>query len=148
MLCLASAAFAAKGAVGGEVSPQGRSPDETRTDQGDRKLVRIGSNFSAGSDDGYATAAEGSTSRPASTESLEKIKVERVSDYPNPSDGNQVTSSVKPNLFTAIEKKKFNAIPAITPVPGRKKMSSTLPSRFAALAENQKLKKADTVVSG
>ncbi|RUS82656.1 hypothetical protein EGW08_009559 [Elysia chlorotica] len=139
-LSLAGAAFAAKGAAeagGVPPSPQATSEDGSSGSQADKRLTRIGSNFSGSSDDGYATAAEGVTSRPVSTESLDKTaKVEHISENPDHTNGSQIGNAAKPKASRGLEKTKPAAKLAITTSQGpvRNKTGAAPSSKFAKLA--------------
>ncbi|GFR77916.1 transmembrane protein [Elysia marginata] len=80
-LALASAAFATKG---------DRGQQAMATSQHQTKLVRLESKLSAGSDDGYATAADGSPSRTASLDSFDKTPtIEHTSEPSSFKSGNK-----------------------------------------------------------
>ena len=97
MLSLAGVAFAAKEADGepgtSKVNPQD-GPGKSR----DKKLLRFGSKLSGGSDDGYATAAEGSSSRPNSGEPSPAANGEHKTEQSGHETGHSGHATIKSSL--------------------------------------------------
>ena len=118
MLSVAGAAFAERGSE--EQSKASKANPESHAGSGhaataERKLARFGSKLSGVSDDGYATAAEGGSSRIASTESISTNNAKHNLDQSTSTGGQHGTSDVKSTtlkrkeLLTNIAKLNPNA---------------------------------------